>query len=248
MRLQRIPVSDDDRQAVHAGSRRGESIDSTPWLAVAGGCLAVFAVLLACIHFAPVVRADRSLELDVHHVLGRAWYGFFTLVTQVGSVQVRVTLIVLLCAALAWRRHWSGMAFLLTAVAGASLLETIFKVIVGRARPELFRHAVSAAGSSFPSGHATDIASLSFALAVLLWAMPRLRVIVLPALVLLVLLVGLSRIVLGVHYPSDVIAGYALGCGWAALLLAAAPRARRLAAVSVRKEEPAESGPPSRIS
>lgn len=113
-----------------------------------------------------------------------------------------------------WRR---GALLVVITLAGASLLNWLLKLSFGRVRPEPFFDYPLPGSPSFPSGHALFAASVFGGLAALL--APRLkhralRIAVWTLAVLLVLLVGLSRVYLGVHYPSDVLAGYAVAIIW----------------------------------
>lgn len=114
-----------------------------------------------------------------------------------------------------WRRH--GMttralwAFLTIMAAWA--LQLGAKGLVQRARPVVEDAVSHAPGSSFPSGHATNTAAAALTVTLLVWPLlgPRGRVVVPVVAGACVLITGLDRVMLGVHYPSDVIAGFALG-------------------------------------
>ena len=104
---------------------------------------------------------------------------------------------------------------------GSWLLYSSLKLIFQRPRPDL-PHLVPAGGYSFPSGHATATAALFFTLALVYCRHSGSRsgrVLVLSIAALLALLVGISRVYLGVHYPSDVVAGWAAG-GLLAIVIA----------------------------
>jgi undecaprenyl-diphosphatase len=116
-------------------------------------------------------------------------------------------------------RGWPrGALLVLVTLAGAALLNVGLKLFFGRERPvAFFEDYPSPASFSFPSGHALFATAFFGGLAVLLWARLRragLRLAVLLAAILLILLVGFSRIYLGVHYPSDVAGGFAAGVVW----------------------------------
>ena len=113
-----------------------------------------------------------------------------------------------------WRR---GALLVVVTLAGAGLLNWLLKLSFGRVRPEAFFDYPLPPSASFPSGHALYAASVFGGLAVLLSARLKhraLRIGVWVVLGSLVLIVGFSRVYLGVHYPSDVLAGYAVGVIW----------------------------------
>lgn len=119
-----------------------------------------------------------------------------------------------------WRLHFTSL-YLFFTVAGSGLVANLLKRVIGRARPTLFDEAGALSFSplhdswryeSFPSGHATTDGAFFMALALLF---PRLR----PLLLAIGLVAAATRISVGAHYPSDVVAGYLFGI-WCALLTA----------------------------
>lgn len=113
------------------------------------------------------------------------------------------------------------MAGLVVAAIGSSgLLTHVLKQGIDRVRPDLVDHLTHSTHSSFPSGHALQ-ATVAFLIIGALLASAqqntRLRMLILTGAALLTLLVGISRIYLGVHWPTDVLAGWCLGAAWAAL-------------------------------
>lgn len=109
---------------------------------------------------------------------------------------------------------------LLIATLGALGLSMLLKHSFDRPRPELVPHAAMVYTASFPSAHSMLAASTYLTLGALLARVQRRRTIkayILSCAVLLTLLVGISRVYLGVHWPSDVLAGWAAGAGWALL-------------------------------
>ncbi len=119
------------------------------------------------------------------------------------------------------RRDWRPLALLTAAVAGAAGLWLIIKPLVGRPRPPAAIWIGHFAGASFPSGHATQSAAFYTMLAVVIGTglSLRRRAILWSAAALVVLVVGASRIYLGAHWLTDVLAGYALAVSWVAIVV-----------------------------
>lgn len=123
------------------------------------------------------------------------------------------------------KKRWSMLAVLLVAVIGETLLSGALKEFFGRPRPTIVPHLVDASGMSFPSGHSTSAAAIYLTIAALIARETKERVVrnyVFFVAVTLALLVGASRVYLGVHYPTDVIGGLSFGAAWAAIVLIAA--------------------------
>jgi undecaprenyl-diphosphatase len=120
------------------------------------------------------------------------------------------------------RRTWQPLALLAAAVAGAIGLYGIVKPLVGRPRPPAAIWIGHYTGAAFPSGHATQSAAFYAMLAIVLGAglSARGRAILWSAAALVVLIVGASRIYLAAHWLTDVLAGYALGATWVAIVVA----------------------------
>ena len=159
---------------------------------------------------------DRA---DPAQLIGPAWLaGAMRDITALGSTSVLVLVSLLALALLiAAGRHRAALLFAATAIGGL-VVETAVKALVDRPRPDLVPHLVAIDTASFPSGHAMMSTVIFLGLALLvrdLGARPALlpRTALVGVSVLLVL-VGLSRIALGVHWPSDVAAGWALGIAW----------------------------------
>lgn len=105
-------------------------------------------------------------------------------------------------------------------ITSGAILSSVLKIGFARVRPDLVEHLTHAASSSFPSGHATLSAIAYLTLGALMArAHPQKRVkgIILGGAIILTMIVGASRVYLGVHWPSDVLAGWSLGAAWAAL-------------------------------
>lgn len=139
-------------------------------------------------------------------------------VTALGSITVLGLVVVLALALMLSLRRWSEALVVLVGAGGGVAISQGLKQLFGRERPDLVYRAVEAANPSFPSGHAMLSAVVFLTLGALAARFaPRRRVkaLALGAAVLLSLLVGASRIYLGVHWTSDVLAGWSLGAAWA---------------------------------
>jgi undecaprenyl-diphosphatase len=145
-------------------------------------------------------------------------------VTDLGASWFLVPLVLLAGLAWRWRRGgWQPLGMLAAAYGGAMLLSRLVKTIIDRPRPPLATMAEHVTGMAFPSGHATQSAAVYGMLAVLAGAALgpwRAKVRVWAGLVLVVLAVGFSRLYLGVHWLTDVLAGWTLGAAWVLVLVA----------------------------
>lgn len=118
---------------------------------------------------------------------------------------------------------WRPLLILALAMIGAVSLDNLVKFIIARARPASLFWAVSASGWSFPSGHATESVAVYLTLANLcshLQTRAVIRTLIYAAGFAAPFLIGISRVYLGVHWPTDVVAGWALGGAWSAVVLA----------------------------
>lgn len=120
---------------------------------------------------------------------------------------------VLACAVLLACRRWLHALYWTLATGGAALLNLLAKHSYARARPELWPSLAPETSFSFPSGHAMQSMALAAALVVLAWP-TRLRWPILIAGAAFTLVVGISRVYLGVHFPSDVLAGWCASLAW----------------------------------
>ncbi|WP_234446486.1 MULTISPECIES: phosphatase PAP2 family protein [unclassified Luteimonas] len=183
------------------------------WLA--GGVLlplAVFALLAASVGAGPLAFDLPLLGIAQGSGGGRldaAW----ALVSRLGYEWGVVPFDLALVAALLLLRRWRAALFAAIALGGSGLLNVGAKLAFGRVRPELWESIAPEQNFSFPSGHAMGSMTLACVLALLLWR-TRWRRPAIVGLGLFVAAVGWSRIHLGVHYPSDILAGWALGLAW----------------------------------
>ena len=151
--------------------------------------------------------------------LGPGWLEEFGRdVTALGGVGV-LALITLATAGFLWLQGNRGSTWLvLFSVAGGQAVSSLAKLGFGRPRPDLVPHGMDVYTASFPSGHSMMAAVTYLTLAALVARVQPTRVLkvyVLTLAVLLTLAVGVSRVYLGVHWPTDVLAGWTAGAAWA---------------------------------
>jgi undecaprenyl-diphosphatase len=122
-------------------------------------------------------------------------------------------------------KRWSALMLLVASFTGRALV-IVQKAYFARLRPEEDMRLVEVSYQSFPSGHAANSTIAYVALAVLLFDDPKHRRVVTAGAMVLALLIGISRPMLGVHWPSDVIAGWAFGLFWMTLVFVVMERLR----------------------
>lgn len=172
-----------------------------------------FGELAEDLHAGEVFFFDAPLLEFAHSLARSGWDTFFVRITQLGYLYGVVPVDVLLVLVLAVRRRMHEGLFAGFAIAGSALLNLGAKHLFARQRPSLWESITPESTYSFPSGHAMGSMTLAAVLVLLAWH-TRWRW---PLLVLaagFVVLVGLSRIYLGVHYPSDILAGWTAALVW----------------------------------
>ena len=175
--------------------------------------------------------------------------------TYLGTGTVVITIVGVTALFLWHTEHKHSARLLLAATVGNILLNGALKYVYHRARPSVFEWQTTAVSSSFPSGHAMSATVVYGTVAYLLMRLQKhhwARVLTLLGAVFLIALICLTRLYLGVHYPSDVLGGIVVGLAWAAFCMAtleaslALARHRTPAASAVLEERvtPHEAGEP----
>jgi undecaprenyl-diphosphatase len=156
---------------------------------------------------------------DLSDPIGPAWFEeMMRDFTALGGVGVLVLITFGASGYLLVTGRGKAALAILVAVGGGILISTFAKIGVDRVRPELVPHGAPVSTASFPSGHSMMAAVVYLTLAVMIARVePRwsAKTYIVAIAMLLTLLVGLSRVYLGVHWPTDVLAGWFIGCAWA---------------------------------
>lgn len=160
---------------------------------------------------------DRAVMYGVKEWHSPAATVFFRVITELGG-PVTLAAITPVIAAVYWiSRHKKAGLLVLSSVVGATVINLVLKGIFQRDRPDFWMHLVQETGYSFPSGHAMASSALAIALLFLLWKTST-RWYALVISISYILLVGLSRMYLGVHYPTDIVAGWCVSFLWVSIV------------------------------
>lgn len=168
--------------------------------------------------------------------------------TALGGVSVLMFLTVAAAAFLSLQGRGRVAVFVLISVASGVLLSTLLKFGFDRPRPDLVPHGSIVYTASFPSGHSMMAAVTYLTLGALLAKVQprwRLKLFLIGVALLLTLLVGVSRVYLGVHWPTDVLAGWCAGASWACLCWAGAMYLQRHGEAAFDEDAATEPEPPA---
>jgi undecaprenyl-diphosphatase len=164
-----------------------------------------------------IVLAMRTS--DTHDPIGPAWFEeAMRDLTALGSTLVLSMVVLAVVGFLLFMRQWRAAIFTFVASVSGQLVSHLLKEAFGRPRPDLIPHEVAVFTHSFPSGHAMMSAVVYLTLASLaarLMHRRQLKLYVLSVAIVFTILIGASRVYLGVHWPSDVLAGWMIGASWA---------------------------------
>ena len=193
--------------------------------AIAIGALALLGLAVASLMAdGGSLAFDRSLMLALRtpgapdDPLGPRWFeDVMRDMTALGGIGVVIGASLMFAGYLALERRLVDIAVLATSIVGAQLVSGVIKHLVQRPRPDLVSHEAAIYSASFPSGHTLMATVVYITFALLLaadFSDRRVREYLLASAWLVAFAVGASRIYLGVHWPSDVLAGWSLGALW----------------------------------
>ena len=158
---------------------------------------------------------DRSLLLWIHQFANPQLDGAMLFITALGDPGMVITVFISTVVWLGMKRRYSdGIRFLIIC-AGGILINQVMKLFFAKPRPELWTRLISEHSFSFPSGHAVgSIVVYGFIAYILAKELPVYRRYLYAIASILTIAIGFSRLYLGVHYPTDIIAGYGVGILW----------------------------------
>jgi undecaprenyl-diphosphatase len=193
-------------------------------LGVAAGALFSFARLASEMLEGDAKQFDDWARSGIHQFASPALISTMRVVTMFGAPSVLFSLSLVAGLAFVARRKYRAMMLLVATMAGSALLNEVLKLSFHRTRPEPFFDIQAPGSFSFPSGHALTSFCFYSTIAALISARTKsrtVRIVVWTLAALLVTLIGVSRIYLGVHYPTDVLAGYAAAFIWVIIIAVA---------------------------
>jgi len=175
--------------------------------------LAGFVALADEVHELESIYFDAPLLWKMHGLHSPGLDQFFVLLSKLGYEWFLIPADVLIVAVLVWRKRWREASFVAICFVGSALLNMGSKRFFQRDRPSLWESIAPESTFSFPSGHAMGSMTLAVTLVLLAWN-TRWRWPVALSVVTFAVLVSLSRVYLGVHYPSDILAGWCAALVW----------------------------------
>ena len=214
---------------LRAIGRHASSFYTALGIYLVGGATIAIAGTAAFVELASHVRSGATQAFDESVM---RWMGAHRIewierslieITALGTGLVVMMIVVISALFLIATQHRFSAFLLLVASAGGIVLNAVLKSSFDRPRPQLFEWLTEPSSSSFPSGHAMSSAIVYFTVAYLIARLEKrrwMRVVTILSSLLIVLLISVSRLYLGVHYPSDVLAGMIIGLAWAGFCLA----------------------------
>ncbi|KAB8320114.1 phosphatase PAP2 family protein [Tolypothrix campylonemoides VB511288] len=157
---------------------------------------------------------DVPLLLAVHSTANPQLDVVVTMLTKLGVFWGVFPIATVTALVLFNRRRWRSLTYLIVTLLGSIIINRTAKVLLHRVRPHLWESPAPEFDYGFPSGHAMSSMTLVAVLVILTWG-SRWRWLVLIVGAIFVLVIGWTRLYLGVHYPSDILAGWMVSVGWA---------------------------------
>lgn len=179
--------------------------------------VAIFAKLAVEVREADPIAIDHVILKNLNNFSTHTWDAIALAVTQTGGTWF-VLFATILSAIVIWNSHHKRDALtLIVGVGGVGIINVLLKIVFQRTRPDLWQPLITEHSYSFPSGHAMASSALGLSLIVIFWR-TQYRWLVFVTALAYIFFVGLTRLYLGVHYPSDIIAGWCVSFIWILLV------------------------------
>ncbi len=195
------------------------SLTMTSWQRLLIGFILYILPIILFAKLASEVREQETLPFDnavlevVHHLATPQLDSIIPLITQLGftwAIAIMLLVIMWLCVR---RRRYREAVLAVISVGGSALINLVLKVLFQRDRPDLWQRLVTENSHSFPSGHAMASASITILCIVILWN-TKWRNWALFGGAAYMVVIGFTRLYLGVHYPTDILAGWLVTSAW----------------------------------
>ncbi|MGY5392376.1 phosphatase PAP2 family protein [Acinetobacter sp. NigerLNRRAM0016] len=187
-----------------------------PYLLLSIGII-LFIISILVLFFQPLTSLDLTIVENFSTLRTEPINKFAILLSALGGMPFVLFLTCLWCFHRAWYKKYKDVIFIGLGVVGSIASVWLLKFLISRPRPPEMFHLVTSYGASFPSAHSMYAATLACLAIFLSRPFPAHRFIVCIAL-LWMLMMGISRVYLGVHFPSDVLAGWSISIIWISLL------------------------------
>ena len=189
-----------------------------------------------------IIKALRS-PTDPSKPVGPEWIenALLDLTSIGGSTVLGLVVLSVVGFLLLQTRYWTALVVMMTAISG-EVVNTAMKAAFNRPRPSIVPQLRTVFSTSFPSGHAMESAIVYLTLGAILMRVAESRLTkayIMGIAMLLTMLVGVSRVYLGVHYPTDVIGGWIIGFVWASICWLAAQRFESTTGIEAEKSKSA---------
>lgn len=187
------------------------------------GLIAIFAIFAICmmgfVKIAWDVREKDTVVFEdmilnnIHHIANPFLDAFMPVATDAGGIFAVAGISLVIMGIFIYKNEYRRAVFMALCMGGAVVLNVILKAVFERARPDLWDQLVHESSYSFPSGHSMMTAALGSALIVALWN-SRWRWWAIGFAAIYIPFIGFTRLYLGVHYPTDVLAGWLVSGAW----------------------------------
>jgi undecaprenyl-diphosphatase len=164
------------------------------------------------------IGIDYNILHAVHSFASPVLDRFFIFITNLGSAEFIIIATLMILAYLLYKHQRQNALILAASVSGAAITNFVLKALVHRTRPSLWHQVITETGYSFPSGHAMLSSALILSVVFIIWK-TRFRWVGVIIGAILIGLIGLSRVYLGVHFPTDIVAGWSVSFVWVFIVL-----------------------------